>query len=1764
MTDLHGNEPLVFDYDTADRLAGAARRAADAIRDQTGTRRTAVHRAEQDFEGHYARLFSDNAETAAGDAKQLVAALDGLATITDGLITKARAEDARRKTARDWYEEREHRNLLEKGLDLISGEERPHDPERAPEPQIAPIPPNGVRHHGGHGGGGGTSSARPEHLRAFARTSSTANNAVRHHHPTVSGLVTTFNANTKWGSIDASQLMAAFGKWLDANDNDVRWARTIAAAFDEAGASGGLVTLSNAGLRAALSTAGVRAERHDLKITMPETRGFVETTGYALDPVNTATGNFIEPESDLAFVGAAAVSLDRMYNSLSTEMGAFGYGWSCLADCAVQLTDEHAAFSLPDGRVVLFPRLGEGWDRGVGENLWLARTPDDGYRISGNDGSWWSCGADGRLRSYRDGSGARITLTYDRQQLVEISHQRGPRISLTWADDRVVAAETSDGRTASYSYDEQGHLLNVTTAAGTRTYRWDTDQHLITAVIDPDGVVETENVYDESRRVRAQLTPHGRKVRFSYLPSRVTVVDDENGANSNTWIADARGRLVAVVDSDDKRQSMAYDPHGNQLMLTERDGSTTVHEYDDRGRRVRTVTPGGLDLQFTHDDADRITSVVGTQEAGPDVVTLYEYAGADREPASITDPEGGVTHFERVDGLLVRAVGPTGVAVRFGHDAEGNLTSVTDADGNTARLEYDATGRLVASVTPLGYRTSYDYDHAGHLIARTDPDGAMWRYEYSAGGRCTAVVDPTGGRTTYEHDGSGERSRIIDPLGRQTHCHYDLFGNRERVTLPDGSQWGYDFDSLSRLRTIESPDGGRWSMEYDATGELSHLTDPAGVEVSAHELAGGGATVSDGLAEIGVHTDAFGRPGHTFGPDGGETVLSYDRCGRVVEMVNAEGGLTKLDYDAAGRLVRTISPMGAATTMEWDACGRLVAAIDPMGARTTYEYDADRRLIRSGLPTGEIASFDYDECGRLVRRSIPGSGTTRFTYDLAGRVTEIVDAREGRRRFRYDAAGQLVEAIAANGGVTRYEYDELGRAVTITDPLGGVTRREFDALDRCIAETDPLGRTTRAGYDLAGRQAWQQDPSGRRTEWLRDGSGRVASVVVDGVVQSENQRDIRGRRLRIIDHTGPDGGSVTHELEWNGRLQLVSRRRGAQTTTWTYDSDGRRTAMTDPDGHTTTYSHDAAGRLTAVDHPLLGRATIEWDPAGRLTAARAGALLQSWEYRDGRGVAHVRTDADGSARTVVERDADSRVTGVRAEEEASTFEYDEACQLVAARFGDRVASWRYDACGRLIAESIDGERIEHSYDSAGQLLTTERAGQITRYAYDAAGRRIESAGPAARTRYEWSPTGWLSAVTTDHDRTEVHVDALGELVSVAGLDVMHDTAAWGRPVVQLGSTPILPVGPVTGIGTDWATPGWRPHRGAAADPWSVAQAGGVGAELPGVVGIGGAGEITIAGLEWMGARVYDPSTRGFLSVDSLDPVTGAAWSGNPYSYAGNDPLNALDPLGLRPATDEDLAKWDRLHNGAWDEAIAIGMVAGGALLMTAGPLGVIAGSAIMSAGVDAYSQVRSGEKFNVGELAVAAGIGAMTGGAGVGSGAMLAAGQIGKGGALAITMGTGGLANSGQYALTQLARGEHINWKYTAVSGLTGTAGGPLGEIAGTAGRTLAARTGVPALENLTAHGVNLAGNTTLDMTNDAVQKGHVDPIKSFLVGGSSTYAGARSANTGAELMGPEPVRPDPSFNSYGPYNDYSQHYSEQQAISRVADERVAQQVGAH
>ncbi|PZF10935.1 type IV secretion protein Rhs [Curtobacterium sp. MCPF17_011] len=1766
MSDLHGAAPLEFDNGTADALIAELTSTADAIEGQSASRSSYVTTAARDFRGHFADLFGQNATTAATDATRLTGTLRDVAGWVRILKTAAEQENARRKRARDWQKEHDERNLLEVGHDWLFGEDKP--PSEAPEPEPvfqASTPPAGTRQTptpgSGGGGSGGTSSARPADLRSFATGSSDLNGQLTGRGSALRGKLDDFASRCKWGSISAHGVATAIDGWLTANDADVTWANTVASAFEAAGGSGSVSTVSDVALAAALQGAGVSAERSGLTIEPPQAFGAPPTTGYSLDPVNTATGNFLESELDLGFTGASEqLRLTRMYNSLDDRVGVFGRGWASVLETGLAVDDEGASLTQADGRVLRFPRDGEGWDRAVGEHVRLTHEGDQ-LVVRDSDGGWWAFSPSGTWLAAGTGPGTTVRVDRSADGTVSrLANERGRWIDVESLDGRVVVARGSDGRRVEYQYDDAGQLTHVHAPAGTRTYEW--VDGLVVAVVDEHGVVEARNTYDDRRRVVEQVTPHGRTVRFAYLPGRVTVVSDPDGSRSNTWIADAKGRLVGVVDTDDARQSMHYDARGRLVSVTDRDGSVTVHAIDDRGRRTRTVTPSGADITYGYDDQDRVTTVV--TETGS--VVTYEYTGDDRDPSVVVDPEGGRSELTWERGLLRRAVDPTGVAVELEHDEHGELVATRNALGDVLRIERDAAGRPTAVTTPSGARTEYRFDAAGRLTSRRDADGAEWTFEHE-GSRIVAVTDPTGARTAYGYGANGEAERTTDPLGRTVTRTFDDLGNVAALELPDGGRWTFEHDPLSRLRATVDPDGNVWRRDHDRNGALTGITDPTGVSVEGTtDVATGVTTLRDAFGTTTVRHDEYGRPVETTGDDGGAELVTYDRCGRPVELVDGEGGLTRLERDLAGRVTAVVSPTGARTTYEYDACGRPSASTDPLGGRTELGYDADGRTVTRTLPTGDVERTTYDAVGRVTTRITPGAGTARYRWDGAGRLVGVQDVRSGQRRFRYDAAGQLVEAVNGLGGVTRFTHDLRGRVTSVTDPLGGVTTYRYDGADRIVAVTDPLGRETAATYDAAGRQTGQTDPDGHTTTWSFDSSGRQHTVAVDGRTVSEVRFDRAARTVVVTDHSGGDGRAFDHELQHDGRGLLVRRSRGDRSVTWEYDADGNRTARTEPDGTRTTYRRDAAGRLVGVERVGLPLVSFVLDPAGRPVQAAVGDVVHAWSWENGRLVAHTTTTTDGVDTTRIEHDADDRIRAVVQGGATTSYVHDDAGQLVRAEHADGTATaWEYDPAGRLVAERLADRLLRHEHDAAGTLLasTDDATGERVEYVSDGLGRRVRrTATDGTTTEYAWDDLGYLAAVV-DRDaayaETGAHrlrVDVLGEPLEVDGAETWWDSASPTPSLLSIGGLHVLGLpGGITALGDDWSQPTWRAARATdTADPWGVLSAAtGLQAApaLPTGVDLTVTGGLAVAGLEWLGARVYDPSARGFLSVDPLPPVMGTAWSGNPYAYAGNDPLHAVDPLGLRPATDADLQAYQDEHGSHWEYVVAgaaggLGVILGVGLLMTGigGPAGIAlmaASGGLVSGALSTASQKAQHGSVDWGKVGLDTAVGAVTGALGGGAAmfgkAAMAAAPAGRAaGAAAVNAavngGVGALGGAGTYLAEHGGKVENW-WELAGATVGGGLAAGASG-LAGPAGGTIAARFGHDVtghVANASALAITGVSSSVGEAAKEIISGDDLNPSKIATSGVSGTALSAAFAKWTPSMHGVDTLAQVPLFH---------------------------------
>ena len=629
-----------------------------------------------------------------------------------------------------------------------------------------------------------------------------------------------FCASCQYGSLTVGGLFGQYQRWMGLNDADVAWLEAVGRAFAAAGGSGSVI-LADAALEAGLRSAGVSMTRADIQVSSPILSGIDPATGYIEDPVNSATGNFVLPETDVVFGGPSqGLAISRMYNSTLAAAydepeacGVLGPGWSTILDQRLIVTDEQARWVRDDGREIVFPLTGrngasgsptaegchtvEGPWRAAQDNVWISRGDAadlagvQGATVAGpvwivadNTGSRLIFTAEGAWVGSTSGAGDGIWIERRDGMAISMHSEWGRSVDLFYAQGRLAKAVASDGRSVSYAYDSQGRLVEVTRPDGVHHYQW--DGWLLSQVIDASGVAQCVNTFDALGRIRTQRDATGHLTRFTYLPGGVTVADDGQGHHSNTWISDARGRTVGIIDADGQRTSMRYDRYGNLVGATDRAGKVIRHTYNERGHRTRTTLPTGGVIEYGWDEADRLTTIstAGTLRA------RLDYDGTQLTPVRLADPHGTTVTMSWDRGLLRHLTDATGANISVDYDKYGQIMAITNGVGATWQISHDEAGQISQILTPLGYRTEMTHDQAGRLVERIDPDGACWSYDYDEAGHLETATAPDGGRTRYTWGPDGQITTITDPTGATTTLAHDEVGDLAGIGLPDGGQLG--------------------------------------------------------------------------------------------------------------------------------------------------------------------------------------------------------------------------------------------------------------------------------------------------------------------------------------------------------------------------------------------------------------------------------------------------------------------------------------------------------------------------------------------------------------------------------------------------------------------------------------------------------------------------------------------------------------------------------------------------------------------------------------------------------------------------------------------------------------------------------------------------------------------------------------------------------------------------------------------------------------
>ncbi|MFF4601157.1 DNA/RNA non-specific endonuclease [Streptomyces sp. NPDC001339] len=869
--------------------------------------------------------------------------------------------------------------------------------------------------------------------------------------------------------------------------------------------------------------------------------------------------------------------------------------------------------------------------------------------------------------------------------------------------------------------------------------------------------------------------------------------------------------------------------------------------------------------------------------------------------------------------------------VGYGHDQDGNLTTVTDASGRSTCFEYDAQHRMTAWVDSNGSRYEYIYDQASRCISQGGADGHLhYRYDYDQpaplpGHRVTAVTnslghttcyvvngrlkvtsqtDPLGRTTRSDYDADDRLVATTDALGRTTRFTYDASGRLTSITRPDNSQSTLSYNDRDQLTDLTGPDGGRWQHTYDSQGNRTALTDPVGATTTY---------TYDQRGHLTSTTDALGNT----------TTITTNDAGLPLTFTNPLGAVTQYRYDALGRLTAITNPLGDTTQLTWTLEGRLAARSNPDGTTERWAYDGEGNCTTHTDALGKTTRYTYTHFDQFAQR-ITADGTRHtFTHDTELRLTQVTNPQGLTWNYSYDAAGQLVSETDFDGHTLTYTYDAAGQLATRINALGQTTTYTHDALGN-LTEKTADDRTTVYAYDPVGRLQCATN-SDAVLSYTYDPLGRVIAETVNGQTVA-TACDALGRRTH---RTTPVGATTTYTYDAAGnRTTLTASGRtltsdydllGSETTRrlnnafalhHTVDAMGRRTQQTLATPHIggdsllqRTYSYRPDGHLTGINDLHLGNRHFDLDTEGHVTAVRAENWTEAYAYDESGNQTHATwPDRHPNAEARGER----TYTGTRITRAGNIrYEYDAQGRVILRqkiRLSRKPDTWRYtwDAEDHLTTViTPDGTQWRYLYDPLGRRIAKQRLAtdqetvlEETRFAWDGSTLTEQS----TRTRNSEELT-----LTWDHDgitpiaQTErkTRLNTPQHLIDERFFAVVTDLIGTPTELVDESGNVAWQA-----RSTLWGTTSWN-HSATAYTPL----------RFPGQY------FDPETQLHFNYFRTYDPESGRYLTLDPL----GLAPAPNPATYVPN-PLTWFDPLGLAPCNEPADPTWGgRVRYGEPDE-----------------------------------------------------------------------------------------------------------------------------------------------------------------------------------------------------------------------------------------------------
>ncbi|GEN08365.1 RHS repeat-associated core domain-containing protein [Myxococcus fulvus] len=592
--------------------------------------------------------------------------------------------------------------------------------------------------------------------------------------------------------------------------------------------------------------------------------------------------------------------------------------------------------------------------------------------------------------------------------------------------------------------------------------------------------------------------PRTRKMAYRYHgDTRTLELLEDSQAHTTRFTHDLLGRRLSAKDPN-VETAFTYDGLGRQTSVTTRSGSTLftqgTYAYQDTQRSWTYTDGAGLVTTFQHDKLMRRTSKqVGSEQ------TDYTYDEPTR-PLSA--------------GQLTGVTLPDGTAYAYGHDADGNTSSVTlTLDGTAYPLSQDFTPeRLVSRIVyPDAAKTEVHYrrDALQRLLEINEGStkhlvqsdftalGAPAVARYGNEVRAAWTYTSDGHLLTQDVSNKEERPVLASTLAWNP--FWQVASIQDRLEAPRSQALTYD--PLGQLVKAEGGSHGPQEFAYDGARNLTRFADLT-LERTGHRISGGALPSNPDAITARYDTNGslvqlrYDTVNYRYAYDGERRLqkvfLVLPDAGGHPERPLRDQELMSFTYDHDGRRLKKVE--AELTTYYVAPCYEVVAFENGARQHTRSILEGNHLVATvtavesgtppatsSGVPTTGTRYFHVNNTqSTTLVTDEQGQVSCAVDYDPFGKPARI----SGKDDFRRKYTGLELDGSLLYYASSRYYSPLLGGFIT-ADTMLGAPEEQAGAFNRyAYVLNDPMTLTDPSGFGFFS--------------WI----GSVFSSIVSGVARA--------------------------------------------------------------------------------------------------------------------------------------------------------------------------------------------------------------------------------------------------------------------------------------------------------------------------------------------------------------------------------------------------------------------------------------------------------------------------------------------------------------------------------------------------------------------------------------------------------------------------------------------------------------------------------------